>query len=80
MIQYTIYDTVTMLNILRYLPPKSDYWLNLCFGREVQFTTEYIEFSKLARKRNLAPLVTPLSQGKPVFSETEAVKIGRAHV
>lgn len=70
----TLYDTHTLLGVMRdndMMMPPSNYWLSLAFGRTVQFTDEYIDFSKLAENRKLAPLVVPTSQGVPIYSAAE---------
>ena len=71
MINHQIYDTATLLGVLRdndmMLPP-SNYWLSLCFPSTVTFDDEYIDFSKIAENRKLAPLVVPTAQGKPIFA------------
>ena len=74
MINHQIYDTATLLGVLRdndmMLPP-SNYWLSLCFPSTVTFDDEYIDFSKIAENRKLAPLVVPTAQGKPIYSAAE---------
>lgn len=70
----TLYDTHTLLGVMRdndMMMPPSNYWLSLAFGRTVQFTDEYIDFSKLAENRKLAPLVVPTAQGVPIYSAAE---------
>lgn len=74
MINHQIYDTATLLGVLRddemMLPP-SNYWLSLCFPTVMNFTDEYIDFSKITENRKLAPLVVPTAQGKPIYSAAE---------
>jgi hypothetical protein len=70
----TIYSTATLLGVLRdeqAMTPPSNYWLNLAFPNTVNFTDEYIDFSKLTDQRKLAPLVVPTAQGRPIYSAAE---------
>lgn len=70
----TIYSTATLLGVLRdeqAMTPPSSYWLDLCFPNTVNFTDEYIDFSKLTDTRKLAPLVVPTAQGRPLYSAAE---------
>lgn len=72
-IEITLYDTDTLLGVMRQTAPVSNYWLDLCFPRQVNFTDEYIDFEKLVDTRKLAPLVVPTAQGKPVYHEASNV-------
>lgn len=72
-IDFKIYDTRKLLGVMRSFPPPNNYWLNLCFGREVQFDTQFIEFEKLTTFRKLAPLVVPMASGQPLYKEASAV-------
>lgn len=69
-----MYDTVTLMGVMREFNPVSNYWLDLCFGRQVNFTDKYIEFEKLSEKRRLAPFVRPTTQGKPMGNEGSKVQ------
>ena len=60
------YDTHTLLGVVRKIPAPNLFWLNLCFGREVLFDTEYIDFDLVDKGRRLAPFVSPMAQGKPM--------------
>lgn len=79
-----IYDTATLLGVIRaddLLEPVSNYWLNLCFPSQLNFTDEYVDFSMIADNRKLAPLVVPTAQGKPIYSAAErAVRLKPAYV
>lgn len=66
-----IYDTTTMLGVMRQFEPVSNYWLNLCFGSTVQFDTEEVDFNKIQENRKIAPLVIPTAQGQPIYSAAE---------
>lgn len=72
-IEVTLYDTNTLLGVMRKTAPVPNYWLDLCFPRQVNFTDEFIDFEKLVDNRKLAPLVVPTSQGKPIYSEGSTV-------
>ena len=66
----TIYDTSTLIGVMKQMFPPSTYWLDLCFGQnEVQSEDEWIDFAKLRTGRKIAPFVSPLAQGQPIYSE-----------
>lgn len=74
MIDHKIYDTATLLGVMRddeMMQPPSNYWLSLCFPSVINFTDEYIDFSKITANRKLAPLVVPTAQGVPIYSAAE---------
>lgn len=74
MVDFSVYDTRTLLGVIRddeLMRPPSSYWLDLCFGTVVNFTDEYIDFSKLTDSRKLAPLVVPTAQGRPIYTKAE---------
>ena len=66
-----IYDTSTLLGVMRQMEPVSDYWLSLCFPTTVQFDTEEVDFNKIQENRKIAPLVVPTAQGVPIYSAAE---------
>lgn len=66
-----IYDTSTLLGVMREFEPPSNYWLNLCFTSTVQFETEEVDFNKIQENRKIAPLVVPTAQGVPIYSAAE---------
>lgn len=72
-IQVSLYDTATLLGVMREMEPPSNYWLNLCFPRQVTFEDEYIDFEKIAENRKLAPFVAPTAQGRPIYAEGSTV-------
>ena len=66
----TLYDTSTLLGVMKEILPPSTYWLDLCFGQnEVEFEDEWVDFSKIRSSRKIAPFVSPLAQGQPIYSE-----------
>lgn len=67
----TLYDTATMIGVMREMAPVPSYWLDLCFGEALNFEDEYIDFSKITDQRKIAPLVVPTAQGKPIYSAAE---------
>lgn len=76
MIETTLYTTSTLLGVMRdptFPDAPSNYWLDLCFPNQVNFTEEFIDFEKLTSQRKLAPLVVPMAQGKPIYSEASKV-------
>lgn len=72
-LQENVFTTSQMLGV--FYDPEGDkvpnYWLNLCFGSEITFETEYIDFTRISRQRKLAPLVVPTEQGSPIWSAAE---------
>lgn len=66
-----IYETSTLLGVLRQFEPVSNYWLSLCFNSTVQFDTEEVDFNKIQENRKIAPLVVPTAQGVPIYSAAE---------
>lgn len=75
-LNYEIFDTDTLLGVLRdeeYRRPAGSYWLDLCFPEVQTFDTEYIDFEKLSGQRKVAPLVTPMAEGRPIASRGEVL-------
>jgi hypothetical protein len=68
-----LYDTRELLGIMEAQATVPSYWLDLCFNREMQFTSEEIEFEKIQRNRLIAPLVIPTAQGRPIYSKASKV-------
>lgn len=66
---YNVYDTNTLLGVMREFAPVNSYWLDLCFPGEMTFDSEYIDFEKLFTTRKLAPFVSPIAQGVPIYGE-----------
>lgn len=67
---YQIYDTSTLLGVMKEMFPPSTYWLDLCFGQNmIESEDEWVDFSKLTTGRKIAPFVAPLAHGQPIFSE-----------
>lgn len=73
MIENSIYTTATLLTVIRRQESPSNYWLNLLFNQEMHFETEWIEFEKVTTQRKLAPLVVPMAQGKPIYTEADSL-------
>lgn len=80
----TIYTTRQLLGAYydkEVTTPPSNYWLSLCFPNQINFDTEYVDFTRLTSQRKLAPLVVPTTQGKPIYSAAEErVQIKPAYV
>lgn len=58
-----LYNTTTLLGVLRQTIPEPTYWLQF-FNREMTFDTEEIAFEMLPTDRRMAPFVSPRSQGR----------------
>lgn len=67
---FSIYDTATLLGVMNKMEPPSNYWLSM-FTSQINFDDEYVDFSRIADNRKLAPLVVPTAQGKPIYSAAE---------
>ena len=61
---FDIYDTATLLGVVRVQPVESAYWLENFFGRTITFDTEEIMFDRVTSNRRLAPFVSPVVQGR----------------
>ena len=68
-ITVTRYDTATLLGVFRFFIDSKTYWLDNFFQQEIHSENEFIEWGKITDVRRIAPLVAPLAQGKPIFSE-----------
>lgn len=83
-IDHTIYDTATLLGVMRdrrAMAPPEAYWLPLAFPGVINFTDEYIDFTRITENRKLAPLVVPTAQGVPIYSAAERlVRVKPAYV
>lgn len=81
-IDYKIYDTDTLLGVMKEFTPPTTYWLDLAFGgRLVESAEENIDFEKIYTQRKIAPLVSPFAQGRPIFTEaSEATRFKPAYI
>ena len=62
------YDTDSLLGVMQEEEPVDFFWLDF-FGNQINSTDEFIDFEKIPHAgRRLAPFVTPLSQGKPIYN------------
>jgi len=65
-----MYDTVTLLDVLKVQKKPSTFWLDKCFPRQINFDTEKIAFDRVNEDyRRLAPFVAPNVQGKVLTTE-----------
>jgi len=60
----TVYDTSTLLGVVREFDPFNPFLLQMFFPDIVTFNTEEIDFDVLAEDMTLAPFVSPLVAGK----------------
>ena len=70
----SIYSTATLLGVMQdpeQMGPPTTYFRDLCFPRTVNFTDEYVDFSRISRQRKIAPLVVPTAQGRPIHTMAE---------
>lgn len=61
---FNLYNTATLLDVIRVQPVVSSYWLDSFFGRSIAFDTEEIMFDKVTNIRRIAPFVSPVVQGR----------------
>lgn len=62
------YDTDSLLGVMQEEEPVEFFWLSF-FDNQINSTDEFIDFEKIPHAgRRLAPFVTPLSQGKPIYN------------
>lgn len=69
-----LYDTATLIDVIRVQRPPSTYWLDLAFPRELQFDTQDILFDQVSEFRNLAPFVAPNVQGRVIRARGYSTK------
>lgn len=72
-ITVTMHDTATLLGVQSKFAEVPSYFLDLFFGGQINFDTEYVDFEKVSTVRKLAPLVVPHAQGRPMYSEKSTV-------
>lgn len=61
---FNLYNTATLLEVVRVQPVESAYWLDNFYGRTITFDTEEIMFDRVESIRRLAPFVSPVVQGR----------------
>lgn len=64
-----LYDTHTLMGVVRTLHDPVTFWLDLCFPTVQTFDTEYIDFDVIDRQRRMAPFVVPTAQGVPMYQQ-----------
>lgn len=62
----SMFDTRTMLEMLREMPPANTFLKNTFFGNERSFMTEVVDIDIIKGKRRMAPFVSPVIGGKVV--------------
>lgn len=61
---FNLYNTATLLGVVRVMPVESSYWLDNFYPRVITFDTEEIMFDRVETIRRLAPFVSPVVQGR----------------
>jgi hypothetical protein len=69
----TILDTETLLGVFTHTEPVSNYWRTLAFPTVFTSEDQFIDMEKIAKGRKLAPFVSPMNEGRPIFSEGSAL-------
>jgi hypothetical protein len=65
-----VFDTTTLLDVLRVQKSNTPFWLTKCFPFQINFETEKIAFDRVNEDyRRLAPFVSPNVQGKVMTRE-----------
>jgi len=75
-LNYQIYDTDTLLGVLydkEAMEPAGAYWRSM-FPNSQMFDTEWIDFDVVSGMRKVAPLVTPMAEGRPIMNRAETLK------
>lgn len=62
-------DTASLLGKYRWVPAPINYFRGLLNSSVYTSTSEWIEFDKISDVRKLAPLVIPMNQGRPMYTE-----------
>ena len=63
---FNLYNTATLLNVLRVQPVDSAYWLDNFYQRVITFETEEVMFDRVETNRRIAPFVSPVVQGRVI--------------
>jgi len=71
---FEILETRELAGVLRNFPPKSSYWLDLCFPRAYFSQSEKIDFDVVDQGRRLAPFVAPNVQGQPMLADKQDIR------
>lgn len=72
--KYELWNTSTLLGVMREQEELNTYWLDHLFNGVVTFDDEYVDFEKIpSQGRKLAPLVAPMAQGRPIYTEGSKV-------
>jgi hypothetical protein len=74
--KYELWNTHTLLAVMREQEQKSTYWLDLLFPNVMTSEDEYVDFEKIpSTGRKLAPFVAPMANGRAIY--TEGSRVGR---
>lgn len=66
---FDLYNTATLLGVVRKTPVESSYWLDNFFGGQMTFETEEVMFDLVRTYRRMAPFVSPVVQGRVMRSQ-----------
>lgn len=69
-----LYNTLALLGVIEALEKPGRFLLDTYFPDEQTFDTEEVYWDKIDRARRLAPLVSPMVEGKPMRSRGYATK------
>lgn len=63
---FNLYNTATLLDVVRVQPVESAYWLDNFYQRVITFDTEEVMFDRVETNRRIAPFVSPVVQGRVI--------------
>lgn len=72
--EFDVLETSELIEVIENLPTIPRYWLDLCFPRAHNSTTEYIDFDLVDKAKRLAPFVAPNVQGKPTLGRRREMR------
>ena len=71
---FEIVETHELIKTVALFPPKTSYWLDLCFPQVHLSNSEFIDFDIIDKGKRLAPFVAPTVQGQPMVSRGHSVR------
>lgn len=69
--EQNLYTSTALMGTYYALGEVPNFWLTLAFGATITFEEEYVDFGKVAEGRELAPLVMPMAEGRPIYDAAE---------
>lgn len=63
----TLYETAELIGSFEHMDDEPNYWLQFFSGGTFNFDTEWIEFEKITDAKIIAPFVSPMVRGVPIY-------------